>query len=438
MTGLALHEGAVPAPASERATGPAFARPGSGGSVIVRPALAAAAISFLAAAVTTASPMRTDYQIEAQGAVDALHDLRVHDFLAQAPAYAGSLVLRAPFAVLPRLWGGGDLALYRSMALPGLLAAAIVGVFLFRRAIDLGCNRRAAWLALILVCGNLVGMPALKTGHPEELLGASLCLGAALAALGGRGTLSGVLLGLALANKPWAVIAVAPVLLLLDRGRWRTLAVCAGVAAVILVPLTLGRGAGIDAAVATAHSTGGIFKPWQLWWFLGDHAGPVHGSFGQLLPGYRTGPDWLIRWSHPIVVVTPVLLCLAYALTTRRRATLEHGLMLIAAAFFLRCLLDTWNTTYYVLPCVFALAAWELHVRRRAPVFALAVSVFTWFTIVIATPAVSADVEAVIYLVWALPMAALLGSMLFRPPPEALRYAARHTSAPPDRSVTSR
>jgi hypothetical protein len=37
-------------------------------------------------------------------------------------------VLRAPFALLPDLWGGGDNALFRSMAVPCLLACALLAV----------------------------------------------------------------------------------------------------------------------------------------------------------------------------------------------------------------------------------------------------------------------------------------------------------------------
>ena len=72
---------------------------------------------------------------------------------------------------------------------------------------------------------------ALEYGHPEELLGGVLCVAAALAALGRRPVAAGLLLGLAVANKPWAVLAVVPVLLVLDRGHLRALA-AAGAAAI--------------------------------------------------------------------------------------------------------------------------------------------------------------------------------------------------------------
>ena len=64
--------------------------------------------------------------------------------------------------------------------------------------------------ALCLV--NPLTWEAIRLGHPEELLGGALCVGAVLAALRGRTLPAAVLLGLALATKQWAVIAVLPVL----------------------------------------------------------------------------------------------------------------------------------------------------------------------------------------------------------------------------------
>ena len=70
-----------------------------------------------------------------------------------------------------------------------------------------------------LCAANPITLRALDIGHPEELLGAVLCAGAVLAALRGRATLAGVLLGLAMANKAWAVLAIGPVLLALPERR---------------------------------------------------------------------------------------------------------------------------------------------------------------------------------------------------------------------------
>src|ERR1700722_7725628 len=71
-----------------------------------------------------------DYEGEAEPAFTALVHWHLLGFLQLAPVYGGSLVLRAPFALLPSLWGGGALAGYRIDSLPRPLAGAILGVLL--------------------------------------------------------------------------------------------------------------------------------------------------------------------------------------------------------------------------------------------------------------------------------------------------------------------
>src|ERR1700681_3568229 len=71
-----------------------------------------------------------DYDTEARGAYDALVGGHLLEFLRLAPAYGGTLVLRAPFALVAGLWGGGELAVYRAVAVPCLLASAALAVWL--------------------------------------------------------------------------------------------------------------------------------------------------------------------------------------------------------------------------------------------------------------------------------------------------------------------
>ena len=103
-------------------------------------------------------------------------------FLRLAPAYGGSLVERAPFALLPGLWGGGALAVYRMVALPCLLAAAVLGVWLCARMRAQGHSTLARAVALGVCVANPITLRALELGHPEELLGACLCVAAVLLA----------------------------------------------------------------------------------------------------------------------------------------------------------------------------------------------------------------------------------------------------------------
>src|SRR4051794_25657148 len=127
-----------------------------------------------------------DYDAEVSGAFKALIAGDVTGFLGQLPAYGGSLVLRAPFAGVTALLGGGELAVYRAVSIPCLLAAAIFAIFLVRRLDARGRSRGVRALVLGLCVCNPITLRALEIGHPEELLGAVLAIGAVLAAVDGR------------------------------------------------------------------------------------------------------------------------------------------------------------------------------------------------------------------------------------------------------------
>src|SRR5436305_12332406 len=85
----------------------------------------------------------TDYDDEVRPAFDALVAGHVGSFLHLAPAYGGSLILRAPFVLATQLWGGGEMSIYRAAAAPCLAAAAILGVWLVARMHTLGRSRPA-------------------------------------------------------------------------------------------------------------------------------------------------------------------------------------------------------------------------------------------------------------------------------------------------------
>jgi Glycosyltransferase family 87 len=378
---------------------------------LVLPILAATAgvVLLVLLALTTAE--WTDFENEAQPAFQALRGGNLHGFLGNSPAYAGSLALRAPFALMANLWDGGTLALFRLVAIPCVAAVAALGVVLWSRSRGRAGGRLTPWIVLAACLANPLLIDALQMGHAEDLLGAALCLGAVLSAGAGRPALAGVLLGLAVANKPWAVVAVGPVLVTLRAGHVRALASAAVAAAVVLAPFVLGGG--LATTTAVAHSSGGIFKPWQIWWFTGEHGYALAQTLGPR-PGWRIAPDWVARWSHPIVVLAPALLCLAAWRPLRRRRW-EDGLLLLALCFLLRGLLDVWNTSYYALPLVLALVAWEAHVRNGPPLLAIGVTAMAWLTMARLPGSVSPDVQALAYLAWAVPLAIALGLRLVAP-----------------------
>lgn len=370
----------------------------------------------------------TDYEVEAEPALLALRGGDVSGFVHQLPAYGGSLVLRAPFALLPGIWGGGDLALFRAMAAPCLLAGVALGAALWWRARPAGAL--AAWMALALVAVNPLTVRALEVGHPEELLVGVLCVAAVIAATGaGRRAwlTAAILLGLAIGAKPWAIVAVGPVLLALPAARCRALAVAAAIAGALLMIVVLpAHGGGVTLAVA--HQAGVIFQPWQLLWFFGDHGHRVFGTLTEKV-GYRSAPGWAGQVSHPLVVVVATVVSLGLArgrrlLGTGRRLALQDALTLLALMLLLRCLLDTWNTDYYALPLLLALTAASA-CGRRVPWGAAAATVAAWTSFVLVPRLVSPDAQSAAYLAWAIPLAAGLAWALWSP----ASFAARRDRA---------
>jgi hypothetical protein len=241
-----------------------------------------------------------------------------------------------------------------------------------------------------------------------------------LCALGDRPGWTGLLLGLALANKAWAVIAIGPVLLALEHGRVRALLTAGGVAALVLAPLVLHGSGGFHEVAQGAGSTGAIFQPWQLWWFLGSHGHLVEGLYGPHV-GYRAAPGWISSLAHPAIALMGAPLTFALWRVRRRRI---DALGLLALLFLLRCLLDPWDIVYYQLPFLIALLVWEVRARGAAPLLTLTMTLVVWATFELAPRHVSPDAQALLYLGWALPLAALLALRLYAP----ARFAARTES----------
>jgi hypothetical protein len=285
---------------------------------------------------------------------------------------------------------------------------------------------RAAWAALALAVLHPTVLRALEYGHPEEVVGGTLCVAAVALALTGRATSAGVVLGLAGANKPWAVLAVLPVLIALPRGHVRCL-VAAGLAcSAVLAPFVLTGSEAVASARAVATAGPELFKPLQLLWFLGEPA-PVGG-----IEGMRVAPGWIGRLSHPALVLAGLATAAAW-LPRRRAGTHPAGdaLLLLALVLLTRCLLDVWTMTYYFAPFALALLAWEAGVRRRAPIASAAAAAALQLADVLPVP----DAQAAVTLAWALPAWGLIALQLWAPEraarlaAAAARAARRHTPA---------
>jgi len=354
-----------------------------------------------------------DYDDEARLAIDALVRGDFKAFAALSPAYGGSLLMRAPFALAASRLGGGDLAVYRTLAVPCLAAVGALAVVVAVR-MRLAGKPAIAWVTAIgLIVANPIELRALEIGHPEELLVGALCVGAALAAVARRPMLAAVLAGLAVAGKPWAVLVVPAVVALADGRRLRTLLVTGAVAAIVTAPLAALDHERFVQSSQAATQTSQIFQPWQAWWFAGRHGEVVRGIDGQVKPGYRAAPGWLSRLTRPLVILAAIALTLVWWRRSRDRRL--DALLLLALVFLVRCLLDPWNNVYYAVPFLLCMTAWEGLARRGPPVISLMATVLMWVTFQELPDVVSPDLQSLSYLVWSVPLAAWLAVRVVGP-----------------------
>jgi hypothetical protein len=381
-----------------------------------RLALSLATLAVLALSVRAGAAMESglDYFADAGPAIDALARGDWSGFVANQPLMGSfSLLLRAPF-VIPVFDGSID-AVYLAGAIPCLLATVVLGLTLSRLAADRGQPPSVQGLVAGLAVVNPLTFRALHWGHPEELLAGALCVGAVMAALRGRSALAGVLLGLALATKQWAVLAVLPVLLAAPGGRVPLLAVAGALLASLTVPLALAHSEsfGSVAEAAAGQSSGGASTtPWSVWWPLAD--------LTSLGPAERwMAPSWVSTVSHPLIVL--VALPLSALLWRRRDRRADDALLLLALLLLLRCMLDNWDNDYYHLPFLLSLLAWESARRPGVPALTLGVTVLLGLsfwpeqTRVFADSATDAPVLFAFYMAWALPLAFALAALLYRP-----------------------
>jgi len=335
-----------------------------------------------------------DYPHDAAAAVDALaggHVLRALTVHPQPLMGPIAILARAPFVAVAHLLGAGSLASYRAGTIPCLVAAGLLGVVLLRAFPQPSRRWPVVILVVLLAVASPAATNAVSLGHPEEVLCAALSVLAVVAAIRSRFVAAAVLLGLALATKQWAVIALPPVALAVGRPyRWRVVGAAAGLATLLTLPQVLadpGGFASVSQHAATA--TNDTFV--QSWWYL----------FGHTLPG------WLARSTHPAIVLAAFpLTVIAY----RRGLRAEDALPLLALLFLVRCVFDPVDNYYYHLPLLMALLAWDVKMQRRLPYMTLAATV----SLIVTNSFLAGTAASAFYLVWTAALAVFLVSVLRR------------------------
>ena len=356
-----------------------------------------------------------DYFADAGGAVDALVRRDFDEFLAARPLMGSfSLLLRAPFVAT--VFHGSESAVYLAGVLPCLLVTLVLALVLGRMAADRGQGPAVQGLVAGLAVLNPVTLRAIHWGHPEELLAGALCVGAVLAALRDRDLAAAVFLGLAIATKQWAVLAIAPVLFAAPGRRLVLCGVAGTVAGALTVPFMLadpGSFGAVASAASGQDSLAASTTPWNVWWPISSLA-----SVGEMAPRYFA-PEWVADLSHPLIVA--VALPLSMLLWRRKDRRPDDALLLLALLLLLRCVLDNWSNDYYHVPMMLALLAWETVRRPGVPRLtigvglALAISFWPDLDQIFAGSREHAAVLNAVYLGWTVPLAGWLGLMLFRP-----------------------
>jgi hypothetical protein len=345
-----------------------------------------------------------DYTHDYAPAMNALLDGHLGAFFANLPTNGagGSVLLRAPFALVGKVLVGDQLAIFRFGTLACLLALGALGLWLARDLRRRGTSLPTR-LGVVALCACTPALlEAVFYGHPEEALGAALAVAAVLLAGANRPLLAGILLGAAIINKPWGVLVVGPALLCAPERRTRVLLPAAAILGGWL--LTAGL---LDPARLwlSAHGaeTSIVAHPQNLWWPLAHMDGLYH-----------VPPAILAAHARQSAVALALITAAALALRARCSRTplgTERCLALLAFGFALRCLLEPSPHGYYQLPLVVALAAWESRARGSVSISLTAAILLAldFRRLEEATPAV----PFLLYLAVLLPICALLLASMF-------------------------
>jgi hypothetical protein len=326
------------------------------------------------AAIALRAPGFGDYPTDAGPALTAIAHRSVGGFFSHQPAMgAVSLYLRAPFVLLAGALHDSPVGVYRWGDLPCVLSVALIAIWMARIAGRHGTGP-AGRVAIVAVClFNPLIRNALYFGHPEELLTASLAAGSLLAAGERKVVLAAVLAGLAVASKQWALLAVVPVLLVLERERIRAALVMLAVAGGSTLPMVIANFAAFRHALDYISSPQPVMTLFTWMYPLSPtrmvHISNIFGD-GRSFLGH-TVPGVVSSVSHPLIIVLGVVVPLLAWLRSGRRPTVQVMLSSAALVLLLRCALDPGTEPYYFVPLLLALVALDAVAGRRLPLAGL-------------------------------------------------------------------
>jgi Glycosyltransferase family 87 len=330
-----------------------------------------ALIGVLAAWLSTSAGDPADWGTDAAPAVQALANGHVGDYLS-AKALMGpfATMVQAPFVAVSGTEGA---AAYPWAVFPCLSIAGFVGLYLARIAARRGAGLLPQALIAVLFLLNPLTFEAIENGHPEEILTAALAVAAVAAAAEHRLRTTALLLGLAIASKQWAVIAVLPALMALPVARVRVGIAAAAVAALLFLPAVAASPGSFLEVQSQAAGTGQVVTPWSAWYPLASSETEVYVVDGQeLVAEVENAPALADPLSHPLIVLLAFAVPLAVALRRGLPLNPADAFALLALVALLRCVLDPVDNLYYHEPLLLALIGWDACSSRGLPLRALA------------------------------------------------------------------
>jgi hypothetical protein len=251
---------------------------------------------------------------------------------------------------------------------------------------------------------------------------AALAVVAVVLAIDGRGLLAGLCLGLAIATKQWAVLAIFPVLMALPSRRWSTLLIALGIPAVLYAPGLLFAPSAFSTAQGTVASGGTYSMMWSAIYPIGE-TGWIHIPYHAPFLSEHVIPPLIRPLTHPLIVALWFLIPLGIWLRDRRFGLdPDRALALFALLALLRCCLDPIDNLYYHAPLLLSLLAWDaISPAGRLPLrglLGIALAIFFWRWSNELTP--GPEVFNLVYCLVALAATIVLTRFLLRRPSGAL------------------